>query len=299
MALNSPAPFACQKSAASVWSAVRRVLVSEPTRLDLLEVPRIRHARQGLRTLRTQSGRARDEERPHVAHPWRGLEHEQWRRPSPLARSEALDDRERREAPVVRPSGEHRRGGRLAHLDPAGLRRAIGDQRERRRQLPVEGRLLRREQRHEHAIRRGRDRRRRGVSRIGHRGRSQVRLIAALDRVHRVVDGALDHREMQVRDGRPLPGRGDDGRLGVGVPSDHGVGRRRFDRTRSLCQRDGDRPDHRGEADDRGDTTPCVVALPCHVVLLPSGSVEECSPPHFQSACRSLATCPNGRRGEA
>ena len=37
IALNSAAPLACQNRAASVWSVVRTVLVSEPSRLTSLK----------------------------------------------------------------------------------------------------------------------------------------------------------------------------------------------------------------------------------------------------------------------
>ena len=162
----------------------------------------------------------------------------------PLPGLVALGHRERAEAPVIGSCGEHRRGGRLANLDPTRFSRAVVDRVERGPELGVQGRLLPREQRNEHVVGRGRDRGGCGVARIGRGRRAQVRLVASLDRVDRIVDGALDHRQVEVGDGRALAGRADDRCLGVVVPINHNIRGLGRGRARLLCLR------HRAEHPD-------------------------------------------------
>ena len=104
--------------------------------------------------------------------------------------------------------GEHRRSRGRSHLDPSGLP-VIGEEGARGRELAVEHSLLGWEQRHQHVVRRLSDRRGGGVAWIGHRRRSEVGLVAALNRVDGVVHGALDHREVEIRDGWALFGDAD------------------------------------------------------------------------------------------
>ena len=174
--------------------------------------------------------------------------------------SEAFDDRERSEASVAGPLGEHRGRGRCPHLDPACLRGAVGDRRERGRELRIEGGTA------------GSGTAPTSTScaafataagdesfRIGHRRSFEVRLVSAFDRVHRVVHRALHHRQVEVGDGRTLSRGADDGRLGVGIPFDHHVGRRRVDRTGRRRNRGKHQsPQHGRTAEDHGHSRPDV-----------------------------------------
>ena len=106
----------------------------------------------------------------------------------------------------------------------------------------------------QHVARGGRDGGLLRVPRLG-RGRGDVRLVAAGDRVDRVVDGAVDHRQVHARDGA-LAGAGWCGgsrrlecRGGGRVPVGDGV------RTRGRGERE------RGEQDESGEQGPaCAVA---------------------------------------
>ncbi len=134
------------------------------------------------------------------------------------------------------PGREHRRGGRRADLDPAGLQpgrrgsRAsevaslasrvacwLGNSATSTSWAAVATAAAC------------------GVALIGRGRRAQVRLVASLDRVHRVVDGALNHRQVEVGDGRALIGGADDRCLGVLVPLNHNIRRlgRRLGRDRA------------------------------------------------------------------
>jgi hypothetical protein len=142
----------------------------------------------------------------------------------------------RAEAAVVRPRPDHRGGRGFADCDPARLRYAVSNRGQRRCVLRVERRFLSGEQRHEDAAGRCYPGRFLGVERRRQPRGDEVSLVAAVDCIHRVVHGAVHHRQMQHRLLRRLPD-GDEDRAGrVQVPFHHRVGAREGGRRERDCR---------------------------------------------------------------
>ena len=156
------------------------------------------------------------------------------------------------EAAVVLAIGQHGRRGDLADADAAVLRRAGRDRRERGVVERRQGRLLGGHDAEQDAIGGGG---RGGVLRVpvARPHLDEVGLVALVDRVHGVVDGAVDHGQVDRGDGRRLAGRGHERVDGVGVPVGDGVraggrgGGQRDQRSRRQAQPEAARAelDHR------------------------------------------------------
>ena len=205
-----------------VGGAIRAVELAEA--LDLVQVTRVGAAGQRGRSVGQEPARVRDQERPHVADPPRRVDRRQRRRHAPFAGRGALRERVRhpgRQAPVVRARGEHGRRGVLAGRDPARLGPPGRDRGQRGVVLTLKrGQPLRIARGERAERRRGRG----GV--LGRRavgaGNVQVRLVAAVDGIDRVVDRAVHHREVQRRRVRRRAGS-QDRALRVQIPVDHRV----------------------------------------------------------------------------
>ena len=200
-------------------------------RLHLVEVLLIGTTRERVRPVRPELRRALDEERLLVRDPRVRIgpwirEREGPTHGTPVARVGPDVEREGREVAIVQAEGEHRRCGSGADTDPLGLGRAVGNAGKRRVALGVHGADLSRwHDRDEHVVRCRRDRsglrpERLGVQRLEV---EEVRPVIRLERVHGVVDRALDHCHAA---GLPVGRRSDrDGlSLGKGVPLPDHVG---------------------------------------------------------------------------
>ncbi len=162
------------------------------------------------------------QERVDVLDPRVRVVHERRQDGPPAARVRADREAVRAEATVLRAGGDHRPGGGLADRDSALLGRPVRNRCQRGGIASVERRLLCRDDVGKDAVRRrcgGR------VLRVPRPGRhpNEIGLVAAVDRVDGVEDGAVHHREVDRRDGGGLPGRRDQRVGGVDVPIRHGV----------------------------------------------------------------------------
>ena len=201
---------------------MRLVLVQRAEPLDLGELLRVLRAPDVVRPIGPKHLDVGDEERPDEPDPGRGIHGDgsrrtlRWSGP-PIPGIRARRVREGDEATVTLSCLEHRGRRRLTDFDPALLGRSVRHAPERcvverleRPELrgghPGQGRRRGREA-DEHAEGGGRGRGLLRVARIRGR-RHEVRRVAAVDRVHRVVDGALHHRHAEHGAVRGLPGAG-------------------------------------------------------------------------------------------
>ena len=220
-----------QRGARLLRRPCRRVRRAEC--LDLGEVARV--AARGQR--RRWSGfpelsPAADQQRRDASHPWHGHRGERRGRGPPDARSRRSGEQHGRIASVV---GAHRDqvvGGEGAECDAAGLGLAVRDLRKRRVVGGVEGGLRVGRVGHQDLVGRGHCRRLSG-SAVPRAGMEAVRLVAAVDPVHGVVDGRLNEPDVQRGLLRRLRRVGAEGRHCERVPvgDDRGIaGRRRAGR---------------------------------------------------------------------
>ena len=206
------------------WSGVARA-VHRAEALDLVVLVGVGGAVEVARAGRAELRRRQQRERVDLGDPRVRVDDvRRWNRP-PLAGLRADGERERHVAAVAVACLQHRRRRRGSSLHAERLRRAIGDGGQRlvvlaeeggadgigecRHRLPAEA--------VEHAIGGGGDRSIHRRRRRRRRETGEEGLVPAVDRVHRVVDGALHHGHVQHRNVRRLARRAQRGE-GVGVP---------------------------------------------------------------------------------
>ena len=191
-------------------------------RFDLVEILGVLLAREIVRPLRAEHLHVGNEERLHVADPRCGVGSRQRRGHPPHAGRGAEDERERRGriAAVVRACREHGSCGCFSGCDATVLRGACGHGRKCGGVLRSErckcGGLACRDDREEHAVRRGGDG---GICRVPrvHCRSDQVRLVATDDAVDGVVHRSLHHRGAEHRRMSSRVRR-ENRRIGVRVP---------------------------------------------------------------------------------